>query len=92
MILKNRQLPGKLRRVRSTAAYLLLATGLLGEASPLAAQTEYVPMHFQQIAGVRPFVEVQMNGEPFELMVHAPPKTRAPRISACLTVATSRTR
>jgi len=50
----------------------LLAVGAtLAVARAVPAQIAYTPIHFKQTSGTRPFIDVKMNGRPFQLMVHS---------------------
>ena len=49
---------------------LAFATLMAGAASAEAA-VDYTPLHFRTVSGIRPFVDVQLNGKPFLFMVHA---------------------
>jgi len=37
----------------------------------LPVDVSYVPIVFRRVSGIRPFVEITMNGKPFQMMVHA---------------------
>ena len=50
---------------------LLVALFALSGASTAIADVMYTPIHFRTISGIRPFVDVRMNGKPFLMMVHA---------------------
>ncbi|HVJ52697.1 MAG TPA: hypothetical protein VM689_09560 [Aliidongia sp.] len=45
--------------------------GVLASASSVQASTSYTPVQFRTVSGIRPFVQVQLNGKPFLFMVHA---------------------
>jgi hypothetical protein len=50
----------------------LLAIGMtLAVAMPVSAQIAYTPIHFREDSGIRPFIDVKMNGRSFQLMVHS---------------------
>lgn len=53
----------------SVLAALAASIALAPDAAP--AEVTYVPVQFIEISGVRPFVHVEMNGKPFQMMVHS---------------------
>jgi hypothetical protein len=57
-----------MRRMKIT---LLAALVALSGTSTAIADVTYTPIHFRTISGIRPFVDVRMNGKPFLMMVHA---------------------
>ncbi len=56
--------------VKFMSALIALST-TLAVAIPGSAQIAFTPIHFKEDSGIRPFVDVKMNGRSFELMVHS---------------------
>lgn len=61
------------KRLRFTALAQLVVVSLpiLAHQGIAVASTTFVPIEFRTVSGIRPFVAVQINGTPFEFMVHS---------------------
>jgi hypothetical protein len=58
-------------RMKALKYPFLALVAMLAGVSSVEAATSYAPVQFRTVSGIRPFVQVLLNGKPFLFMVHS---------------------
>ncbi len=61
----------KRTKFTALARLLLVSLPIWAHHGAAVSATTYVPLEFRTVSGIRPFVTVQINGKPFQFMVHS---------------------